>query len=240
MIAQTKTVTILNRYFVKSSQTVICKVRNGENREYFVTVHKNGDTCCTCKHGESAGRKAHCYHVKACQAKEQQRSKAQAASVEQALAEAWAMVEANWQEAEVESERADYLALTHTTTQDTIEHIEAEQQPEFEVGQEVWYSFCSGLRFEVTVVGPQTRVYGTSEVGYKIKTRDWTEVVPIRYLTSKSVPIALVAAMQQAQSEMVAFDRDSDPNAYEVLAETKLSRADAETRRCYIEMSQGF
>ena len=67
----TKTVTILVRYFVKSSQTVICQVLNGEGKKYTVALHKSGSTTCTCKHGEVAGNHAHCYHVKHVQAREQ-------------------------------------------------------------------------------------------------------------------------------------------------------------------------
>lgn len=63
-MATNKTVLILARHFVKASQTVICKVRNGEDKEYTVGIHKSGNTTCTCKHGESAANHAHCYHVK--------------------------------------------------------------------------------------------------------------------------------------------------------------------------------
>ena len=63
----TKTVTILARYELKNSESVIYNVRNGENREYCVGLHKSGNTTCTCKHGENAGNHAHCYHVTECQ-----------------------------------------------------------------------------------------------------------------------------------------------------------------------------
>lgn len=75
-MATNKTVTILARYFVKATQTVITRVRNGENKEYTVGLHKSGNTTCTCKHGESAGNHAHCYHVTHCQAKELARREA--------------------------------------------------------------------------------------------------------------------------------------------------------------------
>jgi len=65
-----KTVTILVRYLIKNTQVVICTVRNGEDKEYSVALHKSGNTTCTCKHGESAGNRAHCYHVKAVQVAE--------------------------------------------------------------------------------------------------------------------------------------------------------------------------
>ena len=103
----TKTVIILVRYFVKATQTVICQVLNGEGKKYFVTLHANGGASCTCKHCEKAGNRAHCYHVKHVQSTEAAR-----------------------QEREIESERQDYLTLTHQTTQDTIEHVEAEQSAE--------------------------------------------------------------------------------------------------------------
>lgn len=69
----TRTVTVLARSFVKATRTVIYRVRNGQQHEYNVSLHKSGNTPCTCKHGEVAGNHAHCYHVTHCQALELER-----------------------------------------------------------------------------------------------------------------------------------------------------------------------
>ncbi len=63
----TREITILARYALKNSGSVIYRVRNGENSEYNVGLHKSGHTTCTCKHGVNAGNFAHCYHVQGCQ-----------------------------------------------------------------------------------------------------------------------------------------------------------------------------
>lgn len=78
--AATKQVTILERYFVKASQTVICRVLNGEGKKYLVTLHKNGNTCCTCRHGEFNPNHAHCHHVKHVQEREAARTPDKAAT----------------------------------------------------------------------------------------------------------------------------------------------------------------
>jgi hypothetical protein len=70
----TKQVTFLTRYELKSSKSIIWHIENGESKRYYVTLHPNGDTVCTCKHGENAGVHAHCYHVKECQAREDTRT----------------------------------------------------------------------------------------------------------------------------------------------------------------------
>src|SRR6266702_1474817 len=70
----TREITILARYALKNSDTVIYRVRNGENSEYNIGLHKSGHTTCTCKHGQNAGNFAHCYHVTGCQKAEAARS----------------------------------------------------------------------------------------------------------------------------------------------------------------------
>jgi hypothetical protein len=72
--ATTKQVTFLTRYELKSSKSIIWHIENGESKRYYVTLHSNGDTACTCKHGENAGVHAHCYHVRDCQAREAART----------------------------------------------------------------------------------------------------------------------------------------------------------------------
>ncbi len=72
----TREITILARYALKNSGSVIYRVRNGENSEYNVGLHKSGHTTCTCKHGVNAGNFAHCYHVQGCQKAEAARSEA--------------------------------------------------------------------------------------------------------------------------------------------------------------------
>jgi hypothetical protein len=71
--ATQKNVTVLARYALKNTGSVIYHVRNGENKEYNVGLHPSGHTTCTCKHGENAGNAAHCYHVSHCQQAEQAR-----------------------------------------------------------------------------------------------------------------------------------------------------------------------
>jgi len=72
----TKEITILARYALKNSDTVIYNIRNGENKEYHIGLHASGHTTCTCKHGLNAGNSAHCYHVTGCQKAEAARSEA--------------------------------------------------------------------------------------------------------------------------------------------------------------------
>ncbi len=72
-----KTVTILVRAINKVTGSIYFKVRNGENKEYTVALHKSGNTTCTCKHGENAGNHAHCYHVARCQQAEAARREAE-------------------------------------------------------------------------------------------------------------------------------------------------------------------
>jgi hypothetical protein len=70
----TKEITILARYALKNSDTVIYNIRNGDNKEYHVGLHASGHTTCTCKHGQNAGNFAHCYHVQDCQKAEAARN----------------------------------------------------------------------------------------------------------------------------------------------------------------------
>jgi len=72
-----KQVTILVRAINKVTGSIYFKVRNGENKEYTVALHKSGNTTCTCKHGENAGNHAHCYHVAHCQQAEAARREAE-------------------------------------------------------------------------------------------------------------------------------------------------------------------
>lgn len=68
MAKQQKNCFIVRRYFIKASGRVCCVVRNGENKEYNVCVHSNGQTSCTqAANGEpcpSSAGKHQCYHVK--------------------------------------------------------------------------------------------------------------------------------------------------------------------------------
>jgi hypothetical protein len=77
-------ITILHRYVMKSSGSIVCQVRNGEDKEYCVTLNANGSTGCVekatgeeCK-GNKSARKAKvphtCYHITECQAKEAERT----------------------------------------------------------------------------------------------------------------------------------------------------------------------
>ncbi len=65
-----KTVTPLFRVQIKATGQVVYRVRNGEDREYLVTISGNGNTGCTqCANDEAcpstkSGRK--CYHIKEC------------------------------------------------------------------------------------------------------------------------------------------------------------------------------
>lgn len=66
-----KTITALFRVQVNTTKDVIYRVRNGQDREYLVTISANGNTACTqcandepCPSTKTAGRK--CYHIKEC------------------------------------------------------------------------------------------------------------------------------------------------------------------------------
>lgn len=66
-----KTVMPLFRVQIKATKDVIYRVRNGQDREYLVTISANGNTGCTqcenderCPSTKAAGRK--CYHIKEC------------------------------------------------------------------------------------------------------------------------------------------------------------------------------
>ena len=92
----TKTVTILARYAVKASGSIVYAVRNGENKEYCVTLNTNGSTGCVerangeeCKGHKYAHRAGHeCHHITECQAKEAARVVAPAAEVVEAMNQA--------------------------------------------------------------------------------------------------------------------------------------------------------
>lgn len=60
-IATQKTVTVLARYFIKATGSICCLVKNGEGKQYCVTLNRNKQHTCTC----AAYTKAHktCYHV---------------------------------------------------------------------------------------------------------------------------------------------------------------------------------
>lgn len=73
-VTTTKQVTILHRYFMKATESVICEVLNGEGKKYKVGIHKSGNTTCTCKHGSFAGNHANCHHVKHVQEREAART----------------------------------------------------------------------------------------------------------------------------------------------------------------------
>lgn len=75
-----KIVYILNRYVNKSNGSVICHVRNGENKEYCVTINVDGSTGCYSKEGDEckghkyAHRAGHeCKHILYCQQVEAER-----------------------------------------------------------------------------------------------------------------------------------------------------------------------
>ena len=60
-----KTVTVLARYFIKRLALVCYSVRNGDNKEYCVTINPRKNTAsCTCE-GNSVFHKQ-CYHIKHC------------------------------------------------------------------------------------------------------------------------------------------------------------------------------
>lgn len=134
----TRTVTILVRYFVKATQTVTCKVLNGENKKYFVTLHKNGNTTCTCKHGESAGNHAHCYHVKHVQSVEASRTQEQQltpAAPYDVIAQAEQVAEEAQQQETLESTQEAFNAKQRDEEHETIEEylagMSAEQRREY-------------------------------------------------------------------------------------------------------------
>lgn len=112
-----KQVQIIARYFLKKSGIVCYAVRSSNGADIYRTCVANGRVSCTCPGFEKFHK---CYHSAQVLVLEQQRSEAQAAKVEQALAEAWAMVEANWQEAEQVSTPAlaahDDTYCTHCQT----------------------------------------------------------------------------------------------------------------------------
>ena len=55
-----KTCFILVRYFVKSSKSICCIIRNEQGTDYTTCLHANGRTSCTCDAGE---RGQACYHA---------------------------------------------------------------------------------------------------------------------------------------------------------------------------------
>lgn len=76
-----KSVTFLARYFFKATGSVVWHVRNGENKEYCVTINTNGTVGCynkqtgeECPGHKYAHRAGHeCHHILACQEKEASR-----------------------------------------------------------------------------------------------------------------------------------------------------------------------
>lgn len=81
-VKKSKVCTILRRYFVKSSRIVICDVRNGEDKEYRVTLQPDGRAACTCD-GNAVYRKQ-CYHIKHVKSVEDARKERMAQEAEQA------------------------------------------------------------------------------------------------------------------------------------------------------------
>jgi hypothetical protein len=72
-----KHVLVLNRYFVKSTHSIVCHVRNGGNKEYMVTLNANGTSGCIGTDGvpcESSVYGKKCYHIKDCLQKEIERT----------------------------------------------------------------------------------------------------------------------------------------------------------------------
>lgn len=63
-ITSHKTITILTRYYVKRTGTVICQVRNGGGKIYLVTLNRNKQHSCQCE-GNAKWHKQ-CYHIGHC------------------------------------------------------------------------------------------------------------------------------------------------------------------------------
>lgn len=95
-----KTVQFLNRYFFKATGSIVWHVRNGENKEYCVTLNTNGTTGCynkatkkECPGHKYAYSTGHdCHHVIDCQLQEERRAEQMAAIRAQDVAE----IEAAW------------------------------------------------------------------------------------------------------------------------------------------------
>jgi len=76
-MATTKTIIILARYTIKATGSVVCLVRNGNNKEYCVTINANFTTGCVQANGDacpSTRGKHKCYHITGCQQAEQGRT----------------------------------------------------------------------------------------------------------------------------------------------------------------------
>ena len=56
---QLRTVTVLVRYFIKATQTVVLYVENDKGVRYYVRLQENGVNSCNCKATKE------CYHIKA-------------------------------------------------------------------------------------------------------------------------------------------------------------------------------
>lgn len=88
--SEQKTVTFIARYALKATGSIVWNVRNGENKEYCVTLNANGTVGCydkatgkECKGHTFAHNAGHeCHHILACQKKEAERKEA-AQAVEQ-------------------------------------------------------------------------------------------------------------------------------------------------------------
>ena len=68
-----KTVTVLTRYAIKASGSVVYRVRNGGNKEYLVTLNLNGSHVCLQASGlPCPSTKGHttCYHITECSRRE--------------------------------------------------------------------------------------------------------------------------------------------------------------------------
>jgi hypothetical protein len=61
---QLRAVTVLVRYFIKATQTVVLYIENDKGDRYYTRLQENGVHTCNCKATKE------CYHIKACVASE--------------------------------------------------------------------------------------------------------------------------------------------------------------------------
>lgn len=54
-----RNVTILVRYFIKSTKSVVLYVENDKGTRYYVTLNRNGNHHCSCP-----AKRGTCYHIK--------------------------------------------------------------------------------------------------------------------------------------------------------------------------------